>query len=117
MGRGVFAHQFSRLKLALRQPIGLGVIGLGQHDLEAHGSLVQQAHGCLIAGLGLDPGIEQQQHPPQGGAAAQEVKHQPLPVFLHRFRRLGVAIARHINQAEPPAKIEEVQLLGAARRV
>ena len=63
-----------------------------------------------VARLDLDPGVQQQHHPPQGGPAAQVVEHHALPVGLDVLRRSGIAIPRHVDQGQPAAQVEEVQL-------
>ncbi len=113
--RRMLRRQCDDFRLFCRQRRRLHAVGLGQHDLVDHGGLVEQLHHRVVGVLYLHARVQQQQHAAQVGAAAQVVQHQPLPVALDGFRRLGVAVAGHVHEHERGGfQLEEVKLAGAA---
>ena len=112
--RRMFQHECAHLRLLARQSRRLNGISFGQHDLKGDSRLVEQFQHRTVRDFDLNPGIEQQQHAAQIRAAAQIVEHQPLPVALDGFRRLGIAIARHVHQHDRRCfHLEEIELAGA----
>ena len=109
--RRMFARQRLNLGLLAGKLRGFDGIGLCQHQPIQHGRLIEQVQCCDVVVLDLDTRIEQHKHPLQAGPPAQIFEHQPLPILFHRNRRLGVSIARHIDQRETIAEVEEIQLL------
>ena len=104
--------QHQRLELGLADQVGLG-----QHELERHRGLAQQLEHLLVRLLGPVPRVDQQAHPQQARPPAQIGEHQPGPALDHVLGRLGEAVARQIDQDQPAAQVEQVDLLGPARRV
>jgi hypothetical protein len=90
---------------------GLHPVHFRQHDLEGHRRLVEQLHHRAVGGFRLDARIQEQHDPPERRPPTEVVEHQPLPVLLHRERRLRIAVARHVHEREPPAEVEEIKLL------
>ena len=102
----------------LRQFLGADFVGFGQHQPVAHGGFVEHFHHVGIDLFHAMARIDQHQRAFQGHAPAQEVANQAFPLLDHFGRRLGEAIAGHVDQPQPDrqADVEEVQFLRAARR-
>ena len=97
---------------------GLHLVGLGQHDAIAHRRLVKHLHHLAIDVLGAMAPVDQHQRAREHRAPAQIGLHEVLPLFDDLHRRLGKAVARHVDKAEQRgiADLEEIEFLRAARR-
>ena len=108
-GAGRNLGQFGRLDL----------VGLGQHQPVADSGLVEHFHDLAVDILDAVPRIDQHQRALQFLPSAQEVVHQEAPLLDHILRRLGEAIAGHVDEPEGEggAHVEEVEFLRPPRRV
>ena len=97
---------------------GLHLVGLGQHDTVTHRCLVEHFHHLAVDILGAVAPVDQHQRARQYGPAAQIGLHETLPLLDHFHRRLGKAVAGHVDETEQRgfAHFEEVEFLRAARR-
>ena len=93
---------------------GGDLVGLRQHDLVDHRALVEHVHDGLVVGFDAMARIDEQEYARKSGAAAQIVAHQFRPALDLGLRRLGVAVARHVDEAHTVAEQEEVELARAA---
>ncbi|VXB49804.1 hypothetical protein PSEUDO8BK_30518 [Pseudomonas sp. 8BK] len=93
------------------------LIGLGQQDMHGHfaGNRPIQ-HEDIELGQRLAD-VHHQHQPTQTFAAAQVGFEMLLPVQFQRDRHLGVAITRQVDQAALFVELEEVEQLGAPRRL
>ena len=92
-------------------------VGLGEHDLIGDRRLVERVEHAAVDGFQAVPGVDQHVDAGEIGASAQVGVDQRCPggdLFLAGRR---VAVARHVDQGQAPAEIEEVEFLGAAGRV
>jgi hypothetical protein len=62
-------------------------------------------------------GVDQEADQRQAGPAAQIGEDQLGPGLDRGLGRPGIAVAGHVDQDEPTREVEEVELLGPARRV
>ena len=115
--RRMLARQRQDLSLLLGQRCRLHAVRLGQHQLIGHGGAVEQVHHRVIGLLQLDAAVHQQHDPLQRRPATQVVEHQALPVRLDLLAGLRVAVARHVDQRQSLAEVEEVELPRATGRV
>ncbi len=111
IGARLFLH---RGKLA-----GLDLVDLGEDEVVADGGGIEHLHELAIDLLQPVPAVDQQQHPLQRLAAAKIIVDQVAPLLGEVLRRLGEAVARHVDEpeAERLADVEEIQFLRPARRV
>ena len=93
------------------------LVALGQHDRIGDGRGVEQLHRDFIAVFQAVAAVDQDEGAQQRRAAAQIVARERAPRggFVLRDRR--VAVARHVDQRDPIAQVEEYQLLRPPRRI
>ena len=100
----------------LRERAAAHLIDLGQDQLVGHRHLAQHGHELEIDRLEPVPRVDQQAGAHQAGAAAQVGPDQPLPGVDLGLGRLGETVAGQIDQHQPAAQVEHVDLLRAPGR-
>ncbi len=95
----------------------LDLVSLGEDDAVTYRGLVQHFHHLAVTVLQPVAAVDQHQRTLQRHAPAQISAHQPPPLLNHLYRRLGKAIAGHVDEAELGGitHFEEVQFLCPAR--
>ena len=118
-GRGMAAGLLGGARLDLGELARLHLVGLGEDEGVADRGLVEHLHHVAVDVLEAVAAVDQHQRPLEHRAAAQIVVDQVAPLAGDVLRRLGEAVAGHVDQPQPHrlADLEEVELLGAARRV
>ena len=99
------------------------LVGLGEHDAVADRGFIEHLHHHPVDVLEAVAAVDQHQRAGQHLPPAQVGIDQRLPLVDHLDRRLGKAVAGHIDQPEQrqcalflrPADIEEIELLRAPR--
>ena len=96
---------------------GLDLVRLGQNHAVADSGLVEHLHHVAVHRLDAVARVDEEQRAFQHDAAAQEIAHQAAPLLGDRRRRLGEAVAGHVDEPDLCgfAHFEEIELLGAAR--
>ena len=85
-------------------------------DRVGDGGGVQRTHRSVIALLQAMPPVDKHEDAGERGTAAQIVARELAPGCGFRFRHRRVTVSRHVDETSLAAKIEEDELLRAARR-
>ncbi len=117
MGRGVARELALQRVTHRREGLGLDLVGLGEHDLIGNRRLIELGHDLAVAVLGAVARVDQQADPAQLRPAAQVAARQCAPLRDLGLGGARVAIAWQVDQNQPFAQVEEIELPGAPGRV
>ncbi len=91
------------------------LVDLGEDDLVGDAARVEQIKERPVGLFDAVAGVDQQTGAAQCGARLQIETQEPVPARNLAFRRLGVAVARQIDQHEPVRNLKEIELARAPR--